>query len=180
MQCGPAGVIQQRVPRLRLIGNTLLVPRLEATFLGSQTAHLNWYNVQFDRNGTVEIGVLQELVVRFLMVPQEGECCAWRLEGLEGSYSRPVLTTLQDAPAALGSVNIELRVELRDMAEPVEPVFPRNKGPALIYCGIILGGISFIMLGLTPILMFLVYHQVMVNSGLPPPFYIYSRKYRGW
>jgi hypothetical protein len=95
--------------------------------------------------------------VRFLMVPQEGECCAWRLQGLEGSYSRPVLTTLQDAPAALGSVNIELRVELRDMAEPVEPVFPRNKGPALIYCGIILGGISFIMLGLTPILMFLVY-----------------------
>lgn len=51
----------------------------------------------------------------------------------------------------------QLEVELRDTAQPVPPEFPRNKGPALIYCGIILGGISFILLGLTPILMFLVY-----------------------
>eukprot|EP00873_Tetraselmis_striata_P017816 jgi/Tetstr1/438080/TSEL_026705.t1 len=174
------GEMTLRAPALRLSNDALLVPRIQSTFLRSHSAGADWYSVEPRDNGTVAIGVLEKLVLRYAMVPQQGECCAWTLREAVGEYSQPYVVPLQEAPAALGSMNIELEVELRDTAQPVPPEFPRNKGPALIYCGIILGGISFILLGLTPILMFLVYHHVLVNSDLPPPFYMYSRKYRGW
>lgn len=69
--------------------------------------------------------------LRYAMVPQQGECCAWTLREAVGEYSQPYVVPLQEAPAALGSMNIEVR----RMAppSPVAPLPPRPTpacGPA--------------------------------------------------
>lgn len=58
-------------------------------------------------------------------------------------------------------------MEIRDVGQAKPAYFPRLKGPALVYCGIITGGISVIMLGLTPVLLFIIYVRANACLGLP-------------
>eukprot|EP00951_Prasinocladus_malaysianus_P009862 scaffold72040_cov27-Prasinocladus_malaysianus.AAC.1 len=119
------------------------------------------------------------------MVPQAGECCAWQLKDAIGEYSTAQakiaklseiqtffpgtstkvgncitfieLGSLKGCECQLGYVLFwQISIRIQDEFEAEPPYFPKLKGPAFIYCGIILGGFSFIMLGFTPVLMFLI------------------------
>mmetsp|Transcript_40390 Transcript_40390/g.95974 ORF Transcript_40390/g.95974 Transcript_40390/m.95974 type:complete len:128 (-) Transcript_40390:721-1104(-) len=117
-----------------------------------------------------------------LFDPNQDACCAWRLTKVTGVYSnrRSVTGDLNSAGRFFASQSVEVKVRVRDVVEPEPAYFPLLRGPAFLYCGIIFGGISVIMLILTAILMQIIMHHVCVNKGIPPPFLKYTTKYRGW
>eukprot|EP00192_Tetraselmis_astigmatica_P004825 CAMPEP_0117683346 /NCGR_PEP_ID=MMETSP0804-20121206/20330_1 /TAXON_ID=1074897 /ORGANISM="Tetraselmis astigmatica, Strain CCMP880" /LENGTH=430 /DNA_ID=CAMNT_0005493891 /DNA_START=8 /DNA_END=1300 /DNA_ORIENTATION=- len=168
-------------PAISSQDGNLVVPRLQVTFLSNQYAYVDWYSMEILEDGRASVATLSNVQLQVLMIPQEGECCAWQLVDAIGVYSSERLVgPVSAVPTFFAGGQVQIEAEIRDLGQPDPPTWPRMKGPALIYCGIIFGGVAFIMLGFTPILMHVIQHNVMVNNGLPPPWYTYSSKYRGW
>lgn len=139
--------------------------------------------------GTVGLGVLSNLQIQVGMVPTQDSCNGWYINNYNftASYttiwSGPVadLYSSFDVANATNITSTEVPITVRDVSAPAHMNACYMYSQRYIILSLLIAWVWALTLG--PVLLvapLLTWWTITRNRGLPPPFYWYMEKYRGW